>query len=501
MATSADTDVLWRAGRLKFLLHADQKLVYADVHAWRRRCEESRAKGERLVGKYPRLFCLDMSRRYGKDYLSWVLALEVALSQKNANIIYSTAAAKDIAEIVLPLHNKLMETCPPALRGEYKNSYRGFSQGVFFPNGSVIKLVGLDLHPDHLRGRAADACFVSEGAFVNDLERTIETVIMPQFLGRNHAFLVVNSTPPDALHDWDEFLVPDAITRNAYAKRTIFDCPLYSPAEKEEFLKRDPETGEVPPRQRREYLCERVRDETKTVVPEFLVEKHVKEFELPKFAHAYVSIDPAIKDILAVLYMVWDFERHKLLVVDEFAERNCNTDRLVEDIRAKEALHFSKLHYWDGKKLAQNPFLRVSDVDQRLITDLNQLHGIEIGAAQKDDKEAALHGLRSAIQAGHVVIHPRCKETQRHLLGAQWNKARSDYLRSEQLGHCDLLDALVYGWRHVARSSNPFPPSAWLALQKASSPDVLFYTKEMLKTPNSLVGKLSNLFPKKVNFR
>lgn len=493
-----DSTLAWKAGRLKYKLHSDQRMVYDLFQAWKAKCIASRAAGQELPGDYSRVWVTDCSRRWGKDVFGLTILEEEAIRRPGANLMYATALQKDIGDIIIPLHEQLSSDCPYHLRGQYKESYKGQAQGIYFPNGSAIKLVGIDLHPDRLRGRGSDGMVISEAAFCSDLDRTVESVLLPQFLGRPHAVMIMNSTPPEeGAHPWDEKFCPDAKDRGAYVKRTIWNAPQYSDAEKREMLKIR-EDGTIPDRQQREFLCERIRENTKVVLPEFDRKIHVSEFEIPEYAHAYTVIDPAVQDLCAINFCVWDFINHRLLIVDEFTKRNANTNELVDVIREKELKLWNQaekpLRFWNGKMMQANPASRVSDVDLRMIQDMHSIHGLKVHPSAKDDKDAALHALRNAFQQNKILIHPRCVNTIEHCLGATWNKARSSYTRSDRLGHCDHVDALVYIWRHIPKSLNPFPPYSFQVLQKNPQHDKIHFDPNKLRTSRSLVSKLNEVF-------
>lgn len=498
--SEADRALLWSRGKLKFLLKPNQRAVYDAFQTWNEEAIAARASGQKLPGKFPRLFVFDCSRRYGKDFISLLVLLEKALVRKNGNYIYAAAHQKEISEIANMLLPQILETCPPHLKPVYRDSYRGQPQGIYFNNGSVIKLVGLDLNPDGLRGKHMDGAVFSETGFIHEVVKTIESVLEPHMMGRNHAFMLANSTPPEAgAHDWDTELCPDARARGAYILKTIWDSH-YPEWEKREFLKIQ-EDGTILDRQRREFLCERIRESTKVVVPEFLKKTHVREFVVPKYAQGYVAIDPAVKDLCAVNFGVWDFENHRLLIQDEWTERNANTDSIVQVLKAKELELWNKdnpLRYWDGKGISVNPFLRMSDVDaggQRMITDFIQIHGIQCMGVDKLGAEAALHALRNAFQQGHIWIHPRCVNTIEHLEGAVWNKGRTSYERSKRLGHADHVDVLKYLWRHINKQTNPFPPETWVRVNRAIDPKAMHYDKARMKRTDDLATKLGSLFP------
>lgn len=494
--TTEEKAALWKAGRLRYLLFPNQREVYNAFTTWNNDTIAKRERGESIPGKFPRLYVFDCSRRFGKDFLSLLILMEKAIQKPNGVFMYAAALQKEIADIATTLLPQITVDCPYHLRPVYRDSYRGHAQGIYFPNGSIIKLIGVDLNPAGLRGRHCDGTVLSETGFMADIAKTLEIVIEPQYLGRNHAFTLANSTPPEATADWDLEFCPDARDRGAYILRTIWQSH-YSDYEKREFLKIQPD-GTILDRQRREYLCERVREATKVVVPEFHVKQHVQDFVIPEFGHAYTLIDPAVKDLTAINYCVYDFARGVLLVVDEFTERNANTQTIADDIRHKEAEHYSKLYYWSENQIRVNPFLRVADIDPggaRLIGDLGSMHGIRVTPADKSGSEASLHSLRLAFQQNQILIHPRCKNTIEHLLGAIWNKTRSTYERTDRLGHCDHLDALKYGNRALQRSLNPYPPPTWAKLQRNPLGE-MHYTKDHLRTENSLTAKLNKLLPK-----
>lgn len=490
---TADSTLLWKAAKLRYKLHSDQRMVYDKYQTWRHTIISDRKAGIAIAGSNPLVWTTDCSRRWGKDYLGLVIAFEDALKIKNAVLTYATSFLKDLGDIIIPLSNQLIEDCPQELKPAYRANYRGTSEGLYFANGSLIRFVGLDKNPDGLRGRHSDGVFISEAAYCTELDHALNVVLKPQLIGRYHATVMCNSTPPEALHYWDQELVPDAIDRGAYVKRTIDDCPIYTQAEKDLFT--GGAEGRKTERIRREYYCERVRSATKVVLPEFDEKLHVKEFEIPPYAHGYTVIDPGVTDLCAANYAVWDFLNARLLVLDEFTERNANTNKIVDAVRTQERQLWSEhFGYWDGKKLSAQPYMRYSDVDLRMITDMRQLHGLQISPVAKDDAEAALAALRNAFLADKIWIHPRCKNTIEHCLGAVWNKGRTSFLRTERLGHADHVDALKYLWRSVAKTLNPYPPAGWVKAQTTSR-DSIRVTNFHLSHPNSVIDKLGSLFP------
>lgn len=490
-----DTALLWSKGRLAWKLDSSQRDAYDKFRAWEKSTYEARLRGEELPGMFPRVFVLDAARRTGKDFLSLLVFIENAIRNPGGVYSYGTAFQKDISEILVSLFEKMSEDCPPNLKPVYRDAWRGQAAGIFFPNKSIIRLIGTDRSVDSLRGRFSNGVALSECGFMESLKEAVVSILMPQLQGDQKAVILMNSTPPVTPgHVFDDLFVPDAHARHAIVERTIYDNPRLSEAEKQEFIRAagglESETCQ------REYFCKRIRSPTRVVVPEF-EDKHVKASPLPRFARAYTVLDPGIRDMCGVLWAYWDFDRAKLVIQRSWAEKNTNTDALIKVLRKNENELWNEdkpLRYWDKDKLVANPCLRISDVEARLVMDMQQLHGLQVMQARKDDKLAAIHALRNAFLQGRIEIHPGAKEAISHIKNATWNKQRTDFDRSDLYGHFDVLAAAIYLWRHVNTEINPNPPPGWYAAEIHGRGNLIARDSQF-RHPNSIRDKLSQLFP------
>ncbi len=486
--------VLWRAGRLSWKLHAGQREAYDKYRAWEKACFEARLRKERLPGKFPRIFLADCSRRFGKDYLGILIRVEDALRKPKQMLTYATSFGKDISAIVIPLIESICEDCPPEIKPNFKRSDQGAEGGYYFKNGSVIKLVGIDRNPDGLRGRYSDGITVSEAGFVDALEYSIKSVIMPQLQGRLHATIMLNSTPPTNPGTWyDDVITPDCRDNKRYVLKTIMDNPLLSEAERDEFIEaaggRDSENC------RREYFCERIRSVDRVVLPEFDELVHVVDREAPEWALGITVIDPAVRDICAVATGWWDFERSVLYFRRCWGERGANTAAVASALKTIEAQTFANCKYWNGRAIVENPHLRFSDTEARLILDLNSLHDIKIAGADKDGAEAALNQLRVGLQKKQIELHSDCSHMIQHMKNAVWNKQRTSYERNEVYGHFDFVDVAKYAWRHTCRTTNPVPPKGHLYLHNKTSMELMFMKPADFKSERKAVAAMQSVMP------
>jgi hypothetical protein len=502
MATQLEKDraLLWRAGRISWKLHQGQKDAYTSYRSWEKTCYEARKNGQKLSGKFPRVYLADCSRRFGKDYLGILIRVEDALRKPKQMLTYATSYGKDISAIVIPLIESICEDCPSEIKPTFKRSDQGSEGGYYFANGSVIKLVGIDRNPDGLRGRYSDGISISEAGFVDNLEYALKSVIMPQLQGRLHATIMLNSTPPVNPGTWyDDVITPDCRDNGRYVCKTIMDNPLLSDAEREEFI--EAAGGREAENCRREYFCERIRSVDRVVLPEFNEAVHVVAREAPEWAHGITVIDPAVRDICAVATGWWDFERNVLYFRRCWGERGANTVAVAAAIHSLEAKSFENSKFWSGREVKSNPHARFSDTEARLILDLNSLHDIKISGADKDGAEAALNNLRVALQKQQIELHPECVEMIAHLKNATWNKQRTSYERNEVYGHFDFVDVAKYAWRHANKTVNPVPPKAHLYLHNKQLMEMLWIPPKEFKSERRTVTALEAALPKKGSWR
>lgn len=417
----------WQAGHLYHRLDSNQRGMYK---AYRQ-------------SKSPK-YVFDVARRVGKSTIMVMVALEDCIRIPKAMVKFGAATQDMVREIILPIADWFVQECPEPLKPKWVQHDSSF----LFRNGSRLKLVGLDLHPDRLRGTATDTALIDEAGFVDELEYVVQSILVPQMQGRPHARILMGSTPPiSPAHKWTTRYVPEAIANGAYVHRTIEDNPRLTAEERSFFI--NEAGGPDSPENLRENYAKHVVDDEHAVVPEFTKKESVliKELEMPSHFDAYVSMDPGFNDLTCVVFAHYDFERGITYIVDELALSRSNTQQVAKAIFDKEQ------ELW-GKR---QPYLRVSDVDLRLIADLSVQHGLTFIPTAKDNKEAAINALRLAVTKEELLIHPRCKTTIAHLKHGVWNRHRTSFERSGDFGHFDAIDACIYLVRNIHKQRNPFP--------------------------------------------
>jgi len=195
----------WFRGDLKHLLHSGQKRINEVF---------SQTKGQLFVG--------NISRQWGKSFWAVTKAIEQCLKKSKSRVKYATAFHTDLVEFILPTFNAVLEFCPASIKPTFK--VQG-SKWVF-PNGSEIKLIGLDKNPNAIRGNVIDLIIIDEAGFVEKLQYIYESIIIPATLHRPNCKIIFISTPPSTpAHPFGDF-IQRAEVENSYVKLTIYDNPM-----------------------------------------------------------------------------------------------------------------------------------------------------------------------------------------------------------------------------------------------------------------------------------
>jgi hypothetical protein len=575
---------MYQAGDLRWKLQSHQLDDYDAFRSWNeeRQTPEYMRWVAEIGGLFDNMWVDECGRRYGKTVKWLICDVQEGIQRPECRGLIACAQQKSIGGIIVPLTKILFRDAPKGYFPEYRGTRGADHECLYIPaTESVIKLVGLDVHPDATRGQFLDFAHISEAAFVKGLNELVTAVIMPQFRFRPHAWIAMETSTSRTVDcDFNDVFRADAKVRGTYRMHTIRDN--HNLTEEEIATEERRSGGKDSHVCRRELYCEEVRDPELMVIPEYDESRHVAESQRPEHAMAIAAMDPGMRDLFALLWGYWDAKRAKLVIERDWCARNTSTAHVADVIRSTElelygesselvylpvrgrlddvnpfedksnsrvwltphslaklteleatvrgligaglerdddgqfivfkgkvaveagqradylvfatvkqgcaayaqtdvdmrnsrdtsstgsiarqhsfGIHKpSGFNYWDGKAFMSNPATRVSDTDSRLIGDLTTDYNILVGKTYKDDKEAALFSLRNAFRDDKIEIHPRCVNLQTHVRSARWNDQRTDYERTDALGHADLVDAAIYLWRMVQplRGMDPYPP-------------------------------------------
>jgi hypothetical protein len=433
---------LWRRGETDFLLHGGQLKI------------EQAFKRSRH-----RVFGVECARQLGKSFWGVKKADQIARLYPGSSSRIGTAFYTDLDAIILPAFEKVVATCPSALRPKHKTIGAKF----VYPNGSDIRLVGLDRNPDKLRGSRLRLVMLEEAGFGDSdaLRYAHDSVIVPAFTHEPDAQCVLISTPPQQGNDHSFCeLVDEAALHDSYLKLTIHDNPMLSPERVAQIC--EDLGGPMSVAWRREALCERIVDTERAIIPEWREEFEFDELpEDPErqFWHKYQFMDIGIQvDKTVCLFGYYNFRQARLYITHEvdISGTKTTTDLIAKTLTDKEI----ETGY-------QTTYRRIADNSHPLLLNDLSAKGIHFVATDKAHLHEMVGELRVWVKQGRVHVHKRCKQTLGCLRTGIWDRPRKAFERSKVLGHYDALAALVYGVRNVDQFSNPIPdwfvnPARWV---------------------------------------
>lgn len=461
--TQEQVELLWDAGMLSWLLDANQQGMYDFIFS----CGKKRV-------------VLNCSRRMGKTFLLVLIAIEFAIKNPGSKIKFAASTADDLEEIIIPIFDQILITCPRRLRPGYRRSKQKYE----FKNGSTVKLSGCDdrRKANRLRGTEAHLIIVEEAGSIPDLNYVVKSVLMPQLISTS-GWILYASTPPDSSgHEFVE-IAEDAQKDGAYIHRTIYDCPRYT--EEKRNIQFRMSAGAMPLEEyfqtedyRREWLAEFITDANLAVI-KHATEKHVgkstdtgyqdgtvtalyRSLRRPDYFVPYEGGDFGWSpDKTGWLFGYWHFEAQCLVVERELLVQRMDTEALARAIEEMERT-------WLGAARTapvvhgRQPPRRWADADDRLIADLAGKHDLIVYKTKKDDRDTAINNLNLMVPGfdGHLAVNPEgCPELLLQMKAAVWkNGQRNEFARTKRHAHFDLVAALIYMARNVVRSESPFPP-------------------------------------------
>lgn len=374
----------------------------------------------------------NLSRRYGKTTTCVVFANE-EVNRRPQNITYATAFRTDLEAFLMPIYEQVLEDCPYKLRPKFHASSKSWR----YPRGGSVKLVGVDKNPNGLRGNRIDILIMDEAGFVRNLAMLYRSILVPATMKRQFK-LIFPSTPPESPeHFWVKELVPRAQKSGTYIHQTIDDISDLNPIERQRLL--DEVGGEFSTTARREFFGEFVVDKMRAVAGGFNYGMHVHEYT-PELCYWQLFGDTGgVRDMTVVLKGTFCHKYKKIIVRSELVfDRTTPTPVIAKSIK---------------ETFGEMPISM--DAAGQTRVDFGSL-GLNTMLPQKDEFSAGIKLLDKTFYLNEIVIHPECTFLIKSLAGGLLNRQRTDYERTDGLGHLDAIAALIYLIRSIDKR-NHFP--------------------------------------------
>lgn len=417
----------WQAGRLEWKLHAAQRIIHDSI--------------ERLPGDVSEGVIL-CCRRFGKSFYGTARALMRCLSSPTPVLIRIIGPEVDQTRAIVEYNMvKITDELPALGLAHLVRPIK--SEKKFEVGRSAIFLGGYDSQKDNLRGGEAHEILIEEtgSSDPDTYDYQMKSVLKPQLLKTRGKMIHLTTLPPVPDHPFTVETIPQAKLDGAFYSYTIFEDPLATPDVIAKAIKDS--GGEHTDAFRREYLNVIVRDRNLVIIPDFDAALDVEEVLAPADCFYQVFTDwGGVRDKTVSLLMTYDFLRGVDYVLDEMTwPHNTPTDQVTRQMRDR----------WGHLPLKD----WYADAPGQLLVDLNtKRSGLPIARLpQKDDFEAALNNLANRFTQRKVKIHPQCRLLVETCRSGVLNKQRTDFDRSQSLGHMDAAAALMYGVRCLDRTS------------------------------------------------
>lgn len=392
------------------------------------------------------------SRRFGKT--TTILIYDIEESIRRSLITRWCEPLKyQCREIVMPEMDQIQSRIPSRYRFTWHQTDSYYECKW---NGSKIFLRGINEdRGESARGTKSDIVVADELGNWRDPIYILNEVLRPQLL-TTRGKLIYTGTPPKVLTHAFYELRERASAEGRYIERLVHDIEILTSEEIEAFVQ--DMGGWDSPAVKRELLCQKVIDPNLAIIPEWK-EEYVQEFEVDdcfQFYFKYDGLDIGVRDLTVCVFAHYDFKQAKLFFHDEFviSGPDMTTEHVAGGIKAKEAERFSI----PGKPgEAYKVKKRVSDIDLLLIQDLNKLHQLYFEPTDKGSLEEMVNEVRIWVNAGRIIVHPRCHQIIDCMRYGIWDENRKAWERSERLGHFDALAAVMYLVRNVDTRTNPVP--------------------------------------------
>lgn len=446
---------LWRAGDLRYLLHAGQLDALSAFFASDQRrfvlCTGRRWGKSRFMVTVADMFAVHRALwRAGQEPPSWCPGwwrTLVMRTKKPARVVYAAPTAGMVAEFIEPHMRLLASHAPPELRPEQ-------SQGEWvFPEVDRVVVRGCEdrKKADRLRGAEADLGIADEGGFIPILDYVVRSVLGPQ-LWETRGRMLLPSTPPESPDHPFVDLLSEAEAKGAAFRARTADAPHITPAMLADAI--EDAGGEDSVAWQREGEAQIIIDPSHVVVPEWgEAEPHiVAEHQRPPYFVPCVIGDLGYEDLTVIAFGYHDFAADLDVIERELVLRRSTSAEI--DARCREI----ERELWGTVPVGR----RRIDATPITRADMARLgedgEGETWTGVRKDDRTASVNALRIRVKRHRLRVHPSCTTIIAHARYGRWNRRRTDLERPDSgEHHYDGLDALRYFVRDLDRSTNPYP--------------------------------------------
>lgn len=439
---------------------------------------ESQLPLYKLAQNKKRLVC-SCRRRFGKTTAIVISMLEKCITTPNLKVYYGSPELIQTRKILFPILDNIYKYAP-----KQQPKYDTLNGCLVFPNNSKIFLFGAgdSKELDKCRGQEADILILDEFAHFKYRPNYILKEVLLPMLFTTDGQLIISSTPSsDLTHPYFE-RIRDAKKSGEYFEHTVLDslkCGDISESQHQQIIK---DCGGIESESyQREWLCRVVPPISSLIIPECSQDKEwmINEDQLKQYQNSfnyqyynhYIAMDIGTIDYTCILFFTYLFESDIFLFEGEIVLKNEEVTTSNIALKIKEKIK----SLWKGKP----PLNCIADNNNPiLLRDLANTEHLYFNPVRKDSLVAMINCARLKFTNKSIKVFTKGSTYLKDcLLFGLWNEKRTDFVRTDTLGHCDGIAALMYGIRSIDTTINPIP----------------FMPKENVFYPNVQTNKINGL--------
>ena len=393
-------------------------------------------QNEVLQARDKRYKAINCTRRSGKSVGEAIDHFEIAEEFPGSRSLYMGITLDSVSEIIWDVFKDLNKL------GKYNCKFNNTKKIVFFPNGSRIRLFGLDVSERQMRkvlGQKLRKVSIDEaGSITIDMKRLCYQMIKPALAdNRPNSWLTLLGTCENIPNTFFE-AVTEGLERgvnwNVY-KWTAYENPHMARQWKEEIDEAIENNPEVVNASwfRTHYLNEWCSDDDLLIIKLDKAKNYLEE--LPNDRYGFVlGVDLGYNDATAFSVLAYSDNHDVAFVVKSYKETQMDITDVANEIRKIQ-------RQFDIEKII------VDGANKQGVEEIKNRHGIPLESADKKDKATFLRILRDDfIQAKVKILEGECGELITEWKSLMWK----DEYKEKEDDRCQnhLSDATLYAWRY-----------------------------------------------------
>lgn len=392
---------------------------------------------------------VNCTRRSGKSFTECIDHMEICEQYPSSRNIYAGITLDSVTEICWDIFKDLNRI------GNYRCKFNETKKIIFFPNGSRIRLMGLDVSEKQMRkvlGQSLRKVSIDEaGSITQDMKKIVYQMIKPALAdNRPNSWLTLLGTCENIPNTFFEEVTEGREKDVPWKvhKWTAYENPHMAKQWKEEIDEAITSNPDVVKASwfKTHYLNEWCADDDLLIIPA----KEIKwtDFVGDELDYTYVlGVDLGYNDANAFTIIACHEKRREAIVVKAFKEAELILSEVAQVIKKlQKDYNISKII--------------IDGANKQGVEEIRKRFGIPLEIAEKQGKATYLHLLKDDILTGNVLLDRNdCGELFTEWSSLMWKDSNKDKEDDRCQNH--LSDSTLYAWRfcyHYLWSAIESPP-------------------------------------------